>query len=194
MTKKRIAMIGSESCGLSFVKCCLDEDLESVCFEWTDDIGGLCRYPENPEEGRVSIYKLMIINTSKEMMFFSDYTIPDHYLNFMHNSQVLEYFRIYAKDFNLLKYIQFKTIVYSVKKRPNFSTSGQWEVVTECEGKKEVNVFDGYMVCTGHHTNAHLPLESFPGISSFYIVPNNNRKIVQGSATSSQSTNMGHLL
>lgn len=51
----------------------------------------------------------------------------------------------------------------SVKKQPDFSTSGQWEVVTESEGEKEVNVFDGVMVCTGHHTNAHLPLESFPG-------------------------------
>ncbi|MBZ3881827.1 Dimethylaniline monooxygenase [N-oxide-forming] 5 [Sciurus carolinensis] len=98
MTKKRIAVIGSEDCGLSSVKWCLDEDLESVCFERTDDIGGLSKY------------------------------------------QV---------------------------KRPDFSTLGQWEVVTECEGKKEANIFDGVMVCTGHHTNAHLPLESFPGIEKF---------------------------
>ncbi|MBZ3884434.1 Dimethylaniline monooxygenase [N-oxide-forming] 5, partial [Sciurus carolinensis] len=161
--KKRIAVLGSVVYGLSSVKCCLDEDLESVCFERTDDIGGLCRYQENPEKGRVSIYKLVIINTSKERMCFSEYTIPDHYLNFMHKSQVLEYFKMYAKDFNLLKGIQFKTMVYSVKKRPDFSTSGQWEVVTECEGKRDVNVFDGVRLCTGHHTNAHLPLKSFPG-------------------------------
>ncbi|MBZ3878293.1 Dimethylaniline monooxygenase [N-oxide-forming] 5 [Sciurus carolinensis] len=167
MTKKIIAVIGSETCGLSSAKCCLDEDLESVCFERTDDIVGFCRYQESPEEGRVSIYKLVIINTSKEMMCFNDYSTPDHYLNFMHNSQVLEYFRMYTKDFNLLKYIQFKTTVYSVKKRPDFSSSGQWEVVTECKGKKKVNVFDGVMVCTGHHTNAHLPLESFPGWHSW---------------------------
>ncbi|MBZ3890441.1 Dimethylaniline monooxygenase [N-oxide-forming] 5 [Sciurus carolinensis] len=104
MTKKKIAVIGSEACGLSSLKCCLDEDLKSVCFERTDDIGGLCRY---------------------------------------------------------------QTTVYSVKKRPNFSSSGQWEVVTECEGKKKVNVFDGVMHCTGHHTNANLSLESFPGIEKF---------------------------
>ncbi|XP_022422403.1 dimethylaniline monooxygenase [N-oxide-forming] 5-like [Delphinapterus leucas] len=122
---------------------------------------------EEPEEGRASIYKSVVINTSKEMMCFSDYPVPDHYPNFMHNSQVLEYFRMYAKEFDLLKYIRFKTTVYSVKKQPDFSTSGQWEVVTESEGKKEVNVFDGVMVCTGHHTNAHLPLESFPGIEKF---------------------------
>lgn len=63
---------------------------------------------ENPEEGRASIYKSVIMNTSKEMMCFSDYPIPAHFPNFMHNSQVLEYFRMYAKEFDLLKYIRFK--------------------------------------------------------------------------------------
>ncbi|XP_008592006.1 PREDICTED: dimethylaniline monooxygenase [N-oxide-forming] 5-like [Galeopterus variegatus] len=167
MTKQRIAVIGGGVCGLTSIKCCLDEGLEPVCFERTNDIGGLWRFQENPEEGRASIYKSVIINTSKEMMCFSDYPIPDHYPNFMHNSQVMEYFRMYAKEFDLLKYIQFKTTVCSVKKRPDFSTSGQWEVVTECEGKKEVGVFNGVMVCTGHHTNAYLPLDSFPGIEKF---------------------------
>jgi hypothetical protein len=59
--------------------------------------------------------------------------------------------------------VTFQNIVCSVKKKLDFSTSGQWEVVTECEGEKEVDVFDDVMVCTGHHTDAHLPLESSPG-------------------------------
>ncbi|XP_038166712.1 flavin-containing monooxygenase 5 [Arvicola amphibius] len=167
MTKKRIAVIGSGASGLACIKCCLEEGLEPVCFERSDDIGGLWRFQESREEGRASIYKSVVINTSKEMMCFSDYPIPDHYPNFMHNSQVLEYFRMYAKEFDLLKYIQFKTTVCSVKKQPDFSTSGQWMVTTECGGKKQADVFDGVLVCTGHHTDAHLPLESFPGIEKF---------------------------
>lgn len=167
MTKKRIAVIGSGASGLTCIKCCLEEDLEPVCFERSDDIGGLWRFQEIREEGRASIYKSVVINTSKEMMCFSDYPIPDHFPNFMHNSQVLEYFRMYAKEFDLLKYIQFKTTVCSVKKQPDFSTSGQWVVTTECGGKKQADVFDGVLVCTGHHTDAHLPLESFPGIEKF---------------------------
>ncbi|XP_073906685.1 flavin-containing monooxygenase 5 isoform X1 [Castor canadensis] len=167
MTKKRIAVIGGGSSGLTCIKSCVEEGLEPVCFERTEDIGGLWRFQDNPEQGRASIYKSVVINTSKEMMCFSDFPIPAHYPNFMHNSQVLEYFRMYAGEFGLLKYIRFKTTVCSVKKKPDFSTSGQWEVVTECEGKKEVDVFDGIMVCTGHHTDAHLPLESFPGIEKF---------------------------
>ncbi|XP_040854782.1 flavin-containing monooxygenase 5 [Ochotona curzoniae] len=167
MTKKRVAVIGAGASGLCSIKTCLDEGLEPVCFERSHDIGGLWRFEESPEEGRASIYKSVIINTSKEMMCFSDYPIPDHFPNFMHNSQVLEYFRMYAKEFGLLKHIQFKTTVCSVKKRPDFSTSGQWEVVTECEGKKEMTVFDGVLVCSGHHTTAHLPLDTFPGIEKF---------------------------
>eukprot|EP00069_Balaena_mysticetus_P012581 bmy_21748T0 len=90
------------------------------------------------------------------MMCFSDYPIPDHYPNFMHNSQVLEYFRMYANEFDLLKYIRFKTIVCCVKKQPDFSTSGQWEVVTESEGKKEVNVFDGVMELRSSKDNTFI--------------------------------------
>lgn len=50
-----------------------------------------------------------------------------------------------------------------VSKRPDFASSGQWEVVTESEGKQEAAVFDAVLVCSGHHTDAHLPLSSFPG-------------------------------
>lgn len=57
----------------------------------------------------------------------------------------------------------FQTSVCGVTKQPDFSTSGQWKVVTECEGRKEENVFDGVMVCTGHHVSPYLPLHSFPG-------------------------------
>ncbi|XP_060630291.2 flavin-containing monooxygenase 5 [Anolis sagrei] len=167
MAKKRVAIIGAGSSGLCSIKCCLDEGLEPVCFDSSDDIGGLWRFKEIPEEGRASIYNSVIINTSKEMMCFSDFPIPDDYPNYMHNSKILDYFRLYAKHFDLLKYIHFKTAVRSVNKRPDFSSTGQWDVVTETDGKQESSVFDAILVCTGHHTEAHLPLDSFPGIRNF---------------------------
>nr|XP_033817836.1 dimethylaniline monooxygenase [N-oxide-forming] 3-like isoform X3 [Geotrypetes seraphini] len=164
---KRVAVIGAGASGLVSIKCCLDEGLEPTCFERTDDIGGLWKFKEAPEEGRASIYRSVIINTSKEMMCFSDFPIPDDYPNYMHNSKILEYFRIYAKHFNLLKYIHFKTLVRSIRKRPDFSQTGQWDVVTEADGKQESTIFDAILVCSGHHTDPHLPLASFPGIETF---------------------------
>jgi hypothetical protein len=36
--------------------------------------------------------------------------MPEDFPNFLHNSKLLEYFRIFAKKFDLLKYIQFQVL------------------------------------------------------------------------------------
>ncbi|KAK7889334.1 hypothetical protein WMY93_024894 [Mugilogobius chulae] len=165
---RRVAIVGAGASGLASIKCCLDEGLEPVCFESSDDIGGLWRYKENPEPDRASIYHSLIINTSKEMMCFSDFPIPAHYPNYMHHSFILDYFRSYADHFNLLKYIRLQTKVLHLKQCPDFSRSGQWDVETENkEGKKERHIFDAVMICIGHHCQPHLPLHDFPGIETF---------------------------
>ncbi|XP_066547936.1 flavin-containing monooxygenase 5 [Amia ocellicauda] len=165
---RRIAIIGGGSSGLACVKCCLDEGLEPVCFESSEDIGGLWRFKETPESDRASIYHSVIINTSKEMMCFSDFPIPAHFPNYMHHSLIMDYFRMYAEHFQLLPHIRFQTRVRSVEQRPDFSQSGQWQVVTvDREGREESSVFDGVLVCTGHHVHPHLPLQDFPGIETF---------------------------
>ncbi|XP_026709331.1 dimethylaniline monooxygenase [N-oxide-forming] 5-like isoform X2 [Athene cunicularia] len=167
MAAWRVAIIGAGASGLCALKCCLDEGLEPICFERSGDIGGLWRFEDCPEEGRASIYRSVIINTSKEMMCFSDFPIPEDFPNYMHNSKIMEYFRMYARHFDLLRHIRFGTSVCCVSKRPDFAATGQWEVVTESEGKQEAAIFDAVLVCSGHHTNAHLPLNTFPGLENF---------------------------
>uniref|UniRef100_A0A8D0HFP4 Dimethylaniline monooxygenase [N-oxide-forming] n=1 Tax=Sphenodon punctatus TaxID=8508 RepID=A0A8D0HFP4_SPHPU len=164
---KRVAIIGAGVSGLTSIKCCLDEGLEPTCFERSDDIGGLWRFTENVEEGRASLYKSVVSNTCKEMSAFTDFPYPEDFPVFLHNSLVLEYLRMYVNHFNLLKHIQFKTTVISVRKHPDFSTSGQWDVVTETNGKEKFAIFDAVMVCTGYLSDPSLPLESFPGIEKF---------------------------
>uniref|UniRef100_A0A3Q3ETS5 Flavin-containing monooxygenase n=1 Tax=Labrus bergylta TaxID=56723 RepID=A0A3Q3ETS5_9LABR len=123
---------------------------------------------ENPEADRASIYHSVIINTSKEMMCFSDFPIPAHFPNYMHNSLIMDYFRMYADHFQLTKHIRFNTKVLQVKQRSDFSQSGQWDIETENkEGKKEKHIFDAVMICIGHHCQPNLPLHDFPGIDTF---------------------------
>ncbi|XP_030228586.1 dimethylaniline monooxygenase [N-oxide-forming] 5 [Gadus morhua] len=165
---RRVAVIGAGCSGLACIKTCLDEGLEPVCFESSDDIGGLWRFKENPEPNRASIYHSVIINTSKEMMCYSDFPIPAEYPNYMHNSLIMEYFRKYAEHFQLTKHIRFKTTVLQVKQRTDFSHSGQWDVETEnSEGKRQKHIFDAVMICIGHHCHPNMPLQDFPGIDSF---------------------------
>ncbi|XP_071343115.1 flavin-containing monooxygenase 5-like [Trachinotus anak] len=163
-----VAVIGAGPSGLASIKACLDEGLEPSCFESSHDIGGLWRFKENPEPGRANIYQSVIINSSKEMMSFSDFPPPAELPNNMHHSEVLLYLRLYAQAFKLLQHIHFQTTVLSVRQTPNFAATGQWEVETERgEGQRETHVFDAVIVCTGHFTQPHLPLTDFTGIGSF---------------------------
>ena len=67
------------------------------------------------EEGRASIYRSVFTNSSKEMTCFPDFPFPDDFPNFMHNSKLQEYITMFAKEKNLLKYIQFKVRYYFKK-------------------------------------------------------------------------------
>ncbi|XP_063796317.1 flavin-containing monooxygenase 5-like isoform X2 [Pseudophryne corroboree] len=104
MAVKKVAVIGAGASGLTSIKSCIDEGLEPICYEKSEDIGGLWRY---------------------------------------------------------------NTTVCSIKKSENFSTTGQWIIITEKEGKQDTSIFDAVMMCTGHHTFPNLPLSSFPGIEKF---------------------------
>ncbi|KAF7664917.1 hypothetical protein LDENG_00162290 [Lucifuga dentata] len=165
---RRVAVIGGGSSGLVCIKICVEEGLEPVCFESSDDIGGLWKFKESPKPERSNLYRCLVTNTSKEMTCFSDFPMPADYPNYMHHSLLLQYFRLYAEHFDLPKYIRFQTTVKSVRQRPDFSQSGQWDVVTiNSDGEEESHVFDGVLVCSGSYTHPDLPLADFPGHENF---------------------------
>ncbi|XP_003258920.2 dimethylaniline monooxygenase [N-oxide-forming] 4 [Nomascus leucogenys] len=179
---KKVAVIGAGVSGLSSIKCCVDEDLEPTCFERSDDIGGLWKFTESSTDGMTRVYKSLVTNVCKEMSCYSDFPFHEDYPNFMNHEKFWDYLQEFAEHFDLLKYIQFKTTVCSITKRPDFSETGQWDVVTETEGKQNRAVFDAVMVCTGHFLNPHLPLEAFPGIHKFkgQILHSQEYKIPEG--------------
>uniref|UniRef100_A0A8C3WVA6 Flavin-containing monooxygenase n=1 Tax=Catagonus wagneri TaxID=51154 RepID=A0A8C3WVA6_9CETA len=164
---KRVAVIGAGVSGLSSIKCCLDEELEPTCFERSNDFGGLWKFTEISKDGMTRVYKSLVTNICKEMSCYSDFPFQEDYPNFMRQEKFWNYLQEFAEHFDLLKYIQFRTTVCSVTKRPDFSKTGQWDVVTETDGKQNRAVFDAVMVCTGHFLNPRLPLETFPGIHTF---------------------------
>ena len=100
----RVAIIGSGASGLTSIKCCLDEGLEPVCFEQEDYIAGMWNFTEDSTRTS-SVYRSTVINTSKEMMCFSDFPMHKEFPPFMHNSSVDKYMIMYADNFNLKKYI-----------------------------------------------------------------------------------------
>uniref|UniRef100_F6VVQ6 Flavin-containing monooxygenase n=1 Tax=Ornithorhynchus anatinus TaxID=9258 RepID=F6VVQ6_ORNAN len=162
----KVAVVGAGVSGLSSLKCC-DEGLEPICFERSDDIGGLWRFTETAGDGKTRAYRSVMTNTSKEMSCYSDFPFQEDYSNYMNQAKFWEYLHAYTEHFDLLKYVRFRTTVCSIIKHPDFFATGQWVVVTESEGNRETTVFDAVMICTGLFLNALLPLESFPGIKKF---------------------------
>ena len=167
MKPKKVAVIGAGASGLTAIKCSLDEGLEPVCLERTSNIGGLWRYTENVQDGQGSVMKSTVINTSKEMMSWSDFPVPAEYANFMHHTQVLKYFKMYSEQFGLEKHIRFNTEVLKVRQTEKFATTGQWEIEIKDKSEGEVTseVFDGVLVCTGHHAEKKMP--KLPGQDLF---------------------------
>ncbi|NXG69094.1 FMO1 monooxygenase, partial [Baryphthengus martii] len=165
--RMRVAVVGAGVSGLTAIKCCLEEGLEPTCFEQSRDIGGLWRYTEHIEAGRPSLYPSVISNTSKEMSAFSDFPYPEDFPVFLPNALLLDYLRCYTEHFGLREHIKFGTTVVSIRKRPDFATTGQWVVVTEVDGKQTLHIFDAVMVCSGNFSEPSLPLHCFPGIEKF---------------------------
>ncbi|XP_033727986.1 dimethylaniline monooxygenase [N-oxide-forming] 5-like [Pecten maximus] len=164
---KEVAIIGAGASGLTAIKCCLDEGLVPTCFERTDDIGGLWNYTEEVRDEQACVMKSTIINTSKEMMCYSDFPIPEQFPMYLHNKYVKRYFKMYADNFKLVEHIQFNTEVLSVKQAEDFDMNGQWVISTrDKKTKNEVTkTFDAVLVCTGHHACPNKP--DFPGLSKF---------------------------
>nr|XP_032662003.1 dimethylaniline monooxygenase [N-oxide-forming] 2-like [Chelonoidis abingdonii] len=52
-----------------------------------------------------------------------------------------------------------------VRKCQDFSATGPWEVVTETDGKQVLATFDAVVVCTGHHVESPISLETFQGMN-----------------------------
>uniref|UniRef100_G3PP33 Flavin-containing monooxygenase n=1 Tax=Gasterosteus aculeatus TaxID=69293 RepID=G3PP33_GASAC len=160
----RVAVVGAGGSGLTSIKACVEDGLEPVCFESSDDIGGLWNFKEAPVPQRSSIYRSLVVNTSKEMMCFSDFPMPADYPNFMHHPRLLEYLRLYAERFQLLRHVRFQVLHPGAS---NSAESGQWDVVTSRDGEEEGHVFDAVLVCSGHYTHPASPLLHLPGYETF---------------------------
>ncbi|KAG2387156.1 hypothetical protein C9374_001488 [Naegleria lovaniensis] len=140
---------------------------EPVCYEATNDIGGLWKFSQQESEFS-SVYKSTVINTSKEMMSFSDFPIPDEFPSFLPHYKIIEYFKMYADHFSLWKYIHLETRVVSItKKGEKYLVKSVKHVNkddhTPCE---KVEEFDFVMACTGHHSKPQIP--QFEGLNEHF--------------------------
>lgn len=124
------------------------------CYEKGSRIGGNWCYMN--DNGMSSAYKSLHINTSREMMAYADFPMPDDYPDYPHHSQIMDYFEDYVDHFGFRDKIKFNTAVAQVE----LNADGLYSVRLE---NGETHRYKHMLVANGHHWSPRLPETPFPG-------------------------------
>ena len=148
---KPICIIGAGISGIAMGKSLKEKGLAYDCLEASPVLGGNWVF-KNPN-GMSSAYRSLHIDTSKKVLEFPDFPMPEHYPTFCHHSHIRQYFEDVVDHFGLRDAIRFST---SVRKAERNGDRG-WNVETD-RGTQE---YEHLIVATGHHWDPKWP--SFPG-------------------------------
>ena len=147
-------VIGAGSSGIAAAKVLHERGVPFDCFEKSDRVGGLWVFGNR--NGMSSAYRSLHANTSKPVMSYSDFPLPDHVADFPHHTDVARYFDDYVDHFGFRDRIEFETVVEQVTRRPD----GVWEVTLDTGETRE---YDAVLVANGHHWDPRWPEPPFRG-------------------------------
>jgi len=154
-------VIGAGSSGIAACQVLAARGLPFDCFEKGSEVGGNWRY-EN-DNGMSSAYRSLHINTSRRLMAYATYPMPDDYPDYPDHFQIARYFDDYVDHFRLREKIQFRTEVKNV-----VPVDGEWEVTVEDpDGGEETHRYRAVLVANGHHWDPRWPEPPFPGADAF---------------------------
>ena len=131
------------------------------CFEKGSKVGGNWRFENDNEMS--SAYRSLHINTSRGLMAYKTYPMPEDYPDYPNHFQIAAYFDDYVDHFGLREKIRFRTKVKSV-----VPVDGEWEVTVEdADGKSGTHRYRAVLVANGHHWDPRWPEPAFPGSDEF---------------------------
>jgi cation diffusion facilitator CzcD-associated flavoprotein CzcO len=148
---ERYCVIGAGSSGLTAAKNLKDAGVAYDIFEREDGVGGNWYYGK-PHS---SVYRSIHLISSKPLTEYRDFPMPTHYPDFPSHTQVLDYFKAYARHFDLERDITFKTEVTRVEPVDD----GRWWDVTLDTGERRR--YAGVVICNGHNWEPKYP--DYPG-------------------------------
>lgn len=154
--QKHIAVIGAGPSGITAAKNLLDQGLQVTVFEAGGEVGGNWVFRDEP--GHSSVFETTHIISSKPLSQYQDYPMPADYPDYPSHKQLADYFQGYARHFGLYVHIRFHTKVTSCEPMEG----GRWQLTFETkDASAETLVFDGLVVCNGHHWLPRMP--HYPG-------------------------------
>ncbi len=158
---QKVCVIGAGSSGIAACQVLSARGIPFDCFEKGSEVGGNWRF-EN-DNGLSSAYRSLHINTSRGLMAYRTYPMPDDYPDYPNHFQIARYFDDYVDHFALREKIRFRTEVVSVE-----PSDGAWEVTVEDrDGGRETHRYRAVLVANGHHWDPRWPEPLFPGAEEF---------------------------
>jgi dimethylaniline monooxygenase (N-oxide forming) len=131
------------------------------CFEKGSEVGGNWRFENDNEMS--SAYRSLHINTSRGLMAYRTFPMPDDYPDYPNHFQIARYFDSYVDRFGFRDKIRFRTEVKRVE-----PVDGEWEVSFEDrDGKRGSERYRAVLVANGHHWDPRWPEPPFPGVEEF---------------------------
>ena len=153
-----VCVIGAGSSGIAAAKTLHQRGFDFDCFEKSDRVGGNWVYKNR--NGMSSAYRSLHINTSRKVMEYATFPMPDDLPDYPNHAQIAAYFDSYVDHFGFRDRIRFETAVQHARQRPD----GTWEL-TDSRGVRRT--YDMLIVANGHHWDARWPEPPFPGSDEF---------------------------
>lgn len=158
---QEVCVIGAGSSGIAACQVLSAAGVSFEAYEKGSEVGGNWRYENDNEMS--SAYRSLHINTSRGLMAYKTYPMPDDYPDYPNHFQIARYFDDYVDHFGLREKIRFRTEVKSV-----VPVDGEWEVAVEdADGSSETHRYRAVLVANGHHWDPRWPEPAFPGSEEF---------------------------
>lgn len=148
-------MIGAGSSGIAASKQLHAAGIPFDTYEKASQVGGLWNFEH--DAGHNAAYRSLHINTSKQVMEFSDYPMPKHYPDYPGHQEIADYFADYIDHFGFGDKIKLRVAVEKAELRGD----GIWEITLEDGSVLE---YDALIVANGHHWDPRWPEPTFPGV------------------------------
>jgi dimethylaniline monooxygenase (N-oxide forming) len=158
---QKVCVIGAGSSGIAACQVLNAAGVPFEAYEKGSEVGGNWRYENDNEMS--SAYRSLHINTSRGLMAYKTYPMPDDYPDYPNHFQIARYFDDYVDHFGLREKIRFRTEIKRV-----VPVDGEWEVTVEdAGGGSEAHRYRSVLVANGHHWDPRGPEPAFPGSGEF---------------------------
>src|ERR671924_661543 len=95
------------SSGIASCQVLQARGIDFDCFETGSGVGGNWRYDN--DNGMSSAYRSLFINTSRRIMEYAAYPMPEDFPDYPHHTQIAAYFDDYVDHFGFRDRIRFRT-------------------------------------------------------------------------------------